>query len=246
VTVRILVLEHDPSDPLLRLGEWLTEAGAETVVLRLHAGDQLPPNLDGYQALISLGGEMGALDDDVAPWLAATRALLATAVRDRTPTLAICLGSQLLAAATGGTVRVGRDGPEIGAYLAAKRDAADDDPLFGELPMTPDVMHYHYDVVDPLPPGAVLLLSSQGYPNQAWRIGPAAWGLQFHIEPDAAVLREWAGHENREPVGRLGPPLDEAEEVMGQVWRAFAHRFVAFAANPEPTGRGTRLRLLGR
>ena len=53
--------------------------------------------------------------------------------------------------------------------------------------MTPDVMHYHYDIVDPLPPGAVLLLSSHGYPNQAWRIGPAAWGLQFHIEPDAAV-----------------------------------------------------------
>ncbi len=246
MTVRILVLEHDPSDPLLRLGAWLTEAGADTVVLRLHAGDELPETLTGYQALISLGGEMGAMDDDVAPWLPATRRLLATAVRDRTPTLGICLGSQLLAAATGGSVRVGQDGPEIGAYLAAKRDAADDDPLFGPLPMTPDVMHYHYDIVDPLPPGAVLLLSSHGYPNQAWRIGPAAWGLQFHIEPDAVVMREWASHENREPVGRLGPALDEAEEVMGQVWRDFTHRFVAFAANPEPSGRGTRLRLLGR
>ncbi len=95
-------------------------------------GDHLPENLDGYQALISLGGEMGALDDDVAPWLPATRALLAAAVRDRTPTLGICLGSQLLAAATGGTRRVGQDGPEIGAYLTAKRDAADDDPLFAD------------------------------------------------------------------------------------------------------------------
>ncbi len=102
--------------------------------------------------------------------------------------------------------------------------------------MTPDVMHYHYDIVDPLPPGAVLLMSSHGYPNQAWRIGPAAWGLQFHIEPDAAVDAR-VGDVTRtvEPVGRLGPALDDAEEVMGQVWRDFAHRFVAFAANPEPT-----------
>jgi GMP synthase-like glutamine amidotransferase len=246
MTVRILVLEHDPSDPLLRLGEWLAAVSTEIDVRRLHLGDALPDTLDGYQAVISLGGEMGALDDDIAPWLPATRELLATAVRTRTPTLGICLGSQLLAAATGGTVRVGRDGPEVGAYLTAKRDAADNDPLFGDLPMTPDVMQYHYDVVELLPPGAVLLLSSQGYPHQAWRLGPAAWGLQFHIEPTAAVMREWGSHENRAPVGRLGPVLDEAEEAMGVVWRDFAHRFVEFAGRPEqPITPGRRLRLAG-
>jgi len=233
MTVRILVLEHDPSDPLLRLGDWLAEVGAELDVRRLHAGDPLPDTLDDHRAVVSLGGDMGAMDDDVAPWLPATRALLATAVRRRTPTLGICLGSQLLAAANGGRVVVGSDGPEIGAYFTAKRDAADADPIFADLPMTPDVMHYHYDVVDRLPAGAVLLLSSQGYPHQAWRLGPAAWGLQFHIEAGAATLREWADHEGYEPVGRLGPMLDEAELVMGDVWREFAYRFVAFAADPD-------------
>ncbi len=243
MTVRVLVLEHDASDPLLRMGPWLADAGATVDVLRLHAGDPVPESLEGYQALISLGGDMGAMDDDVAPWLPAVRRLLGRAVVDRTPTLGICLGSQLLAAATGGRVVTGADGPEIGAYLTAKRDAADDDPLFADLPMTPDVMHYHYDVVDRLPPGAVLLISSHGYPHQAWRIGPAAWGLQFHIEPDAAVLREWGRHEGIEPVGRLGPPLDEAEAVMGEVWRDFTRRFVAFAADPGTSGPGLRLRL---
>ncbi len=226
---RILVLEHDLSDPLLRMADWLADAGATVEVLRLHAGDQLPANLDGYDAVISLGGEMGAYDHDVAPWLSATKSLLAAAVTHRTPTLAICLGSQLLAAATGGTVTTGAQGPEIGAYLTAKRDAAEDDPLFDPLPMTPDVMQYHYDVVSSLPPGAVLLLSSTGYPNQAWRIGPAAWGLQFHIEPSAEDLRAWGRTEGREAVGRLGPVLDQAEEAMGEVWRDFVIRFVEFA-----------------
>jgi len=158
--VEILVIEHDASDPLLRLGEWLEEAGARLTVCRPHAGDPIPASLEGYRALISMGGEMGARDDESAPWLPATRALLAAAVQNATPTLGVCLGGQLLAAATGGTVRPGADGPEIGAYLTAKRDAAMSDPLFADLPMTPDVMQYHHDVVTSLPSGAVLLLSS--------------------------------------------------------------------------------------
>ena len=120
---------------------------------------------------------------------------------ERTPTLGVCLGGQLLAAATGGTVRKGADGPEIGAYLTAKRDAAMSDPLFADLPMTPDVMQYHHDVVITLPPGAVLLLSSMGYPNQAWRQGPAAWGLQFHLET-VAPRRPGVGARRRAAADR--------------------------------------------
>jgi GMP synthase-like glutamine amidotransferase len=232
--VEILVIEHDASDPLLRLGEWLEEAGARLTVCRPHAGDPIPASLVGYRALISMGGEMGARDDESAPWLPATRALLAAAVQNATPTLGVCLGGQLLAAATGGTVRPGADGPEIGAYLTAKRDAAMSDPLFADLPMTPDVMQYHHDVVTSLPSGAVLLLSSMGYPNQAWRQGPAAWGLQFHLETTAENVRQWARDAGRPLTGRLGAILDDAEETMGEVWREFAHRFVAFARENEP------------
>ena len=227
--VQVLVLEHDPTDPVLRLGGWLTDAGARITVCRPYAGDPIPPDLGGFDALISMGGAMGARDDDRAPWLPATRALLASAVRSATPTIGICLGGQLLAAATGGTVRRGTDGREIGAYLTAKRDAAMSDPLFADLPMTPDVMQYHDDVVSTLPAGAVLLLSSTGYPYQAWRQGPAAWGLQFHIETAADHVREWARAEGLPLTGRLGPALDDAEQAIGEVWRAFTHRFVALA-----------------
>ncbi len=224
----VLILEHDASDPLLRMGDWLAQTGVTLDHRRLHLGDQVPTSTAGFAGIISLGGEMGANDDHLADWLPATRALLAAAVASRTPTLGICLGAQLLAAATGGTVTKGDDGPEIGAYLAAKRDASQEDPLFAALPMTPDVMHYHYDIVSKLPPGAVLLLASTGYQNQAWRLGPAAWGLQFHIETSAADLRKWADTESRPHTGRLGAMLDVAADEMAVVWRDFTHRFVDF------------------
>ena len=90
--VRILVLEHDPTDPLLRLADWLVEAGAVLTVLRPYAGDPIPAlsktptdptETADFDALISLGGEMGAHDDEAAPWLPATRTLLAAAVAQR-------------------------------------------------------------------------------------------------------------------------------------------------------------------
>lgn len=222
--MKILVLQHASHDGPQLLGEWLTEAGADLQVLRLHEGRSVPDSLDGVDAVICLGGPMAAWDDLTAPWLPATRALLAAAVQAGTPTLGICLGAQLLALATGGTVEPGADGPETGAYLAAKRDAAERDALFGQMPMTPDVMQSHGDVITALPPGAVLLMTGTGYPNQAFRVGAAAWGIQFHIETTAHTVRSWAAQKNLD--GRLGPELDEAEQNMAVVWRDFAHRFV--------------------
>lgn len=242
--VTVLVLEHDPADPPGLLADWLTAAGARMDLRRLHAGDHLPESLDGIDAVVSLGGVMGAQDDDIAPWLPATRSLLAAATTARTPTLGICLGAQLLAVANGGTVVRGADGPEIGAHLTAKRDAAEDDPLFDALPMTPDAMQYHHDVVSVLPPGSVLLLTGGGYPHQAFRVGPAAWALQFHIEATAARVREWAVAEGRPLQGRLGPRLDDAERVMAEVWPAFVARFVDQARPDAPVVPGRRLPLL--
>lgn len=226
----ILVLEHDESDPVQRLGEWFTEAGADLVICRPHAGDDLPATVP--DALVCMGGRMNAWADDATPWLAGTKRLLRRAVADGTPTLGVCLGAQLLAVAGGGTVQKGANGPEIGAYLAAKRDAAADDPLFAEVPMTPDVMQCHEDAVTALPPASTLLLSATGYPHQAWRQGRAAWGVQFHPETTADTVREWARGHGVTGGPRLGAMLDEADEAATVVWRQVAHRFVAIIDNP--------------
>lgn len=231
----IVLLEHDPACPPHRLADWLTAAGAQWEVLRLHAGDPVPTDLTGIDGLISLGGSIGVRDDDQAPWLEATRTLLTAAIAAAMPTLGICLGAQLLADVSGGHVAVGDNGPEIGAYLVAKRDAAEEDPLFQVAPLSPDVMQCHFDAVTALPRGSALLMTGPNYPNQAFRIGSAAWGVQFHIETTAAVLREWFADPQLRPLSdgeaaraerRCGPLLDEADEMMSQTWPIFINRFV--------------------
>ncbi|HEX6245338.1 MAG TPA: type 1 glutamine amidotransferase, partial [Polyangiales bacterium] len=143
------------------------------------------------------------------------------------PTLGICLGGQLLAQAMGGRVEPAQAGLEIGARLVGKRDAAGDDVLFGPVPFAPDVVQYHSDEITELPAGAVLMAASPRYPHQAFRIGDAAWGTQFHIETDTAMFAGWAAE--REDAQELVAAVDEVQEDVEQVWRPFAHRFADVA-----------------
>jgi GMP synthase-like glutamine amidotransferase len=234
--VAVLMLQLDPSDPPGRLGQWLADAGVE-VDLRMAADDGgLPADLRGHDGLVVLGGGMGATDDVRWPWLAAIRALLRAAVADEVPTLALCLGAQLLAVAHGGRVEPNPDGPEIGAQLIAKRTSAAPDPLFGPLPIAPDVIQWHYDAVTRLPAGAVQLASSPLCEQQAFRLGRLAWGIQFHIETTPDVVREWA----REDADRLeGYDLDlilsRADAVhddLAEVWPGFVRAFAEVLRDP--------------
>ncbi|MBB5957365.1 GMP synthase-like glutamine amidotransferase [Saccharothrix tamanrassetensis] len=230
---RLLVLQPDDNDPVARLGDWLTGAGAVLDVVKPHE-QPLPTTLDGYQGVVCLGGAMGALDDVDHPWLADVRKLLSHAVSKRVPTLAICLGAQLLAAATGGQVRRSPKGPEVGVLLVAKRDAAGNDPLFGELPWTPDVLQFHEDEIALLPPTAELLASSPKYPNQAFRVGDNAYGVQFHIETTPEIVLGWARGAPEAAActrpGQLDPDnLARGHEDIREVWQPFAERFVRFA-----------------
>lgn len=232
--VRIVILEHDPANPPGLLTEWLAEAGADLEVRRLHAHDDVPSDTAGFDALISLGGALGVYDDDAAPWLADTRALLGNAVTGNVPTLAIGLGAQLLAVAAGGRVTSGASEYRLGAGLVAKRDETDLDPLFGGVPITPDVMHFRRDSVTALPRGSQPMLASPEDTLEAFRVGSAAWGMQFHIETTAEVLREWRSDPRRglteDDAARseraFGPRLDESAEYMGAVWGAMSSRFV--------------------
>ncbi len=231
---RLLVLQPDADDPPARLGEWLTAAGAVLDVVKPYE-EPVPATLDGYQGVVCLGGAMSALDDAEHPWLADVRKLLSHAVSKRVPLLAICLGAQLLAAATGGQVRRSPAGPEVGVQLVAKRDAASGDPLFGDLPWTPDVLQFHEDEVGLLPPTALLLASSPKCANQAFRVGDRAYGVQFHIETTPDVVLGWAAGYP-EVVGGVRPGvldpdrLAAGHEDIREVWQPFAERFVRLAS----------------
>jgi len=256
-----LVIENDPTDDARRLGEWLTEAGLRLEVRRPHAGEALPEALDGFAALVVLGGDQHAYPDDQgnpgAPWFPATEGLLRKGVRHRVPTLGVCLGAQLLATAHNGTVERSASGPEIGPVLVARRDAADNDTLFRYVPLLPDVLQWHVDEIIELPLDAVLLAASTRFPHQAFRLGTRAWGVQFHIECDLDMIASWAtsesavladlGYAPQDVIDACAAVLADIEEV----WQPFAARFAALALGElaEPGGSATpgrSLPLLGQ
>ena len=222
---RALVVQHHPSEGLGWFQEWLPAASLDVHPIHPYLGHRVPTSVEG-DALIVLGGPMGCMDDDQATWLPAVRSLLRTAVDDGVPTLGVCLGAQLLAAATGGYVERGAHGPELGLGTV-QIDEGDDLVMAGPMP----VVQWHFDAITSLPPGAVLLGSSDRYEIQAFRLGDVAWGLQFHVEATTAMVQEWAdndaagvreaGREPRDVVSQVA----FAESVLTATGEALAHRF---------------------
>lgn len=242
--VRILVVQPSNLNPPEKLGRWMTAAGAELDVLA-PSRQRLPDSPAEHHALVVLGGEMDPTDDARHPWLSDLRSLLSSAVSGGTPVLAVGLGAQLLAMATGGQVRAGRKGPEVGPLLVAKRDSAADDPLFGPVPLTPDVMQLHGSEVTTLPPTAQLLASSPRSENQLFRVGEWAYGMQFHIETSTSTVLAWLDHvpELASAVreDRVEPEhLDSFHVELAETWRPVAERFVDMAARPPDQRRPSR------
>ena len=214
---RALVVQHTAHEGLGNLLEWLPAAGLDVHPIHPYLGHRVPPSVEG-DALIVLGGPMGAYDDADAPWLPATRALLSTAIDDGVPTLGICLGAQLLAVAAGGEVQPGSDGPELG--LGTVEVLAGDQLLTaGSMP----VVQWHYDTVTRMPDGAELLASSDAYRVQAFRVGDVAWGLQFHVEATAQMVHEWAASDGAD--ASLADAVRFADDALRSAGEEVARRF---------------------
>lgn len=177
----VLIVQHEPGEGAGSLAAHL----GEVQLVRTWAGEKVPRTLDDARGLVVLGGGMGVYEQERLPHLRDEIALLQSAVADGKPVLGICLGSQLLAAALGGTVAAtGRQ--EIGWYRI--KLSAGQDPLFNDAPRDFVAFHWHGDAFT-LPPGAVPLASSTMTPLQAFRFGTRAWGVMFHLETDADVLQ---------------------------------------------------------
>lgn len=157
-------------------------------VCDVERGETLP-DPSGPRAVVVTGSS--ALVTERLAWSEHTRAWLPRVVERGVPMLAICYGHQLLADALGGTVDMNPHGREIGSIDVALDPAAADDPLFSILPPTLRVSSSHRQSVLALPPGAVRLASNDADPNQAYAIGPRAWGVQFHPEWDHDVIRAY-------------------------------------------------------
>lgn len=144
--------------------------------------------LESYDAVLVFGGAMHADHDDTHPWLAPETAWLEQLIATKTPVLGVCLGVQLLARAAGSWVGALPE-PEIGWHAVELTDAGVDDPVIGALPQTFDALQWHHYTYA-VPAGAVELARGPAC-TQAFRLGEACWGVQFHPEVTQAQLDGW-------------------------------------------------------
>jgi GMP synthase-like glutamine amidotransferase len=224
--VKVLALTHGDDCPVGVFGEVVRAGGHQLDEWRLEDG--LAPN--GHDALLVFGGAMHADQEDRHPWLSDELELLRAELGRETPMLGVCLGAQLLAKAAGGDVYAAEK-PEIGWHEVELTEAAAEDPVFAALPARFEAFQWHYYTFD-LPREAVELGRSRRC-RQAFRVGPAAWGIQFHAEVTPAIVGRWideAPHELPESRAEL---QRRSRELIGEwngIGRTIAGAFLDAAA----------------
>lgn len=186
----VTVLQHGPWGGPGVIGDQLTTRGVELDVRHVYADDEVPD--EPPEALIVMGGQMCTDEKDAYPFLQRETDLLGKCVAADTPTLGICLGAQLLAEVTGGSVR--HDTPEIGFAAVRLTDAGRTDPLLSEFADDTPTFNAHRDFIT-AGPGAVVLAHSDRAPVHALRAGERVYGIQFHPEMDARRVARYCNAE---------------------------------------------------
>ncbi|CAB4329180.1 MAG: type 1 glutamine amidotransferase [Actinobacteria bacterium] len=226
MTYRVLVIQNEEVDPPALVGEWLTEAGLTMEIVHAYSGELVPESVpEGVTAIMAMGGAMGANDDVDYPWLISERALLNDAVERDLPVFGICLGAQLLAAATGGVVERSPN-VEIGVAQVHINEQLAKGTIFSSMAGTnASAAQWHQDWITALPDSAVVVASNDAAPVQAFKIGSDAYGVQFHPEVDGALFKSWRGVGD-EAADASGRNMDEAvlevieaEAELEATWR---------------------------
>ena len=167
----VCVLQHDMSEPPGAIVDALRAAGYTLEIVKTFEGGPVPVDPGGAGGLIAMGGPMSVYEE---------------ALGAGKPVLGVCLGSQLLAAVLGATVRRGKR-KEIGWYPIRLSHAGCRDILFSDVESSFVAFHWHGDIFD-LPRGCTGLASSEATPCQAFRHGTLAYGLLFHAEVTRPIV----------------------------------------------------------
>ena len=183
---------------------------------------------------------MGANDDEDYDWLTPTKALIAYTVERGIPTLGICLGHQLAATALGGSVGRNPTGRAISLTRVGLTPQGDADPLLTGLDGGLAI-HYNDDVVLDAPPGSTVLAHAPDGSIQALRLGPVAWGLQFHPEATPEVFDDWlTEYLTDDPqVPAWSAEVGAAREALQTSWRPIADRYAVIVATTAATRRAS-------
>jgi len=179
-----ILAEHGDFDQWTVNG--LETGGKRCRVVNVEGGAGLPDPGDCLAVVIT--GSHAMVTDDL-PWSLEIEKWLPGLLRAEVPLLAICYGHQLLARALGGRVGYHPRGIETGTVEIRLEPEAAGDPLFASMPVRFPANVDHSQSLIELPPGSVRLAVSPHEPCHAFRVGSCAWGVQFHPEFTATIMR---------------------------------------------------------
>jgi GMP synthase (glutamine-hydrolysing) len=195
---QVLIIVHQPTSDPGQVGQMLRDRGYTLDIRCPKAGAPLPPALNDYAACVVFGGPMSANDSETLPFIRTELDWIPLALESSKPFLGICLGAQLLARVLGATITPHPEGLlEVGYFPI--HPTPDGKAYFDK---SLHVYHWHQEGFT-LPPGAVKLASGEVFTNQAFRYGENAYGLQFHPEMTARLLKLWTT-KGAEYIGRPG------------------------------------------
>jgi len=207
--VKILIVRNSETAPEGAFGDWLAQQGHALAVTAPEALDAAA--MEAAEVVVTLGSPHGVYDTHI-DWIPRQRALLAARLAQRKPTIGICFGAQIIAAAAGGDSARMQDGRFYRGWFGIARAA--DPVLAGPWP------RWHGDAIT-APPEAEVLAEDDGT-VQALAL-PRAIGVQFHPEATPEILQGWAT--------RFTPPgAVDAAALAADSARHFAARTEARAA----------------
>lgn len=181
---KILIVLHQETSSPGRVGQLLVSGGFDLDIRRPPLGDPLPETLDAHAGAVIFGGPMSANDPD--EFVKRETDWLSVPIKENRPFLGICLGAQMLVNHLGGKVHGRDDGlVEIGWYGLEATDEGK------SLMQWPEMVYQFHREGFSLPRDATLLAAGEAYPNQAFRYGQNAWGIQFHAELTRVMMHRW-------------------------------------------------------
>lgn len=194
--MRILAIVHQRDAGPGVFAEALNAGRHELDTWLIAESPEPPADPFGFDVVMTFGGAMNVDQEDEHPWMGGEKELLAELLHRGTPQIGVCLGSQLLAEAAGATPARARE-PEIGWKPVELTPEGAEDPVIGPLgPRFTSFQWHSYEA--PLPPDATALGHSDVC-LQAYRVGEATYGIQFHAEVSAADLDHWIDDYRADP-----------------------------------------------
>jgi GMP synthase-like glutamine amidotransferase len=207
----IAIFRHTATEGAGYFAEFLDERKIPWQLIRIDAGDAVPPSASAYSGLVFMGGPMSVNDD--LPWIPPVLALIRDAVARDIPLLGHCLGGQLISKALGGVVSR-NPVKEIGWGEVTVSDNDVARSWFGDTRKF-QAFHWHGETFT-LPQGAIHLLSSAHCDNQAYAIGKHL-ALQCHVEMTGEMIANWCAVGESEIAASSSPAVQSARDMQRQM-----------------------------